>query len=203
MSGSFNNHPNRIVLTGGPGGGKTTAADLFRREIGESIILVPEAATMLFSGGFPRVQQDYALRSAQTAIYHVQKNLENLQSSLYPNRTLLCDRGTLDSAVYWPGTMEAFYTTMATSLEAELNRYQAVVFFQSAAVGNSSIEGGNPCRNENLEEAKELDRRLEAVWSQHPRFYHIPHQTSFFAKMQAAKEVLLQVLADHDFPGGS
>ena len=43
----------RIVLTGGPGGGKTTAADLFRREIGENIVIVPEAATMMFSGGFP------------------------------------------------------------------------------------------------------------------------------------------------------
>ncbi|NDI06057.1 MAG: hypothetical protein EBY58_07285 [Rhodobacteraceae bacterium] len=44
----------KIVLTGGPGGGKTTAADLFRRELGEKVVVVPEAATMLFSGGFPR-----------------------------------------------------------------------------------------------------------------------------------------------------
>ena len=32
----------RIVLTGGPGGGKRTAADLFRREIGERVVIVPE-----------------------------------------------------------------------------------------------------------------------------------------------------------------
>src|SRR5687768_10782133 len=38
----------RIVLTGGPGGGKTTAADLFRREIGDRVVIVPEAATILF-----------------------------------------------------------------------------------------------------------------------------------------------------------
>jgi hypothetical protein len=35
----------RIVLTGG--GGKTTAADLFRRQIGERVVIVPEAATLL------------------------------------------------------------------------------------------------------------------------------------------------------------
>jgi len=52
-SGSGNNHL-RIVLTGGPGGGKTTAADLFRRELGERVVLVPESATLLFMGGFPR-----------------------------------------------------------------------------------------------------------------------------------------------------
>ena len=42
-------------ITGGPGGGKTTAADLFRREIGERFAIVPEAATLFFPGGFPRV----------------------------------------------------------------------------------------------------------------------------------------------------
>ena len=47
----------RIVLTGGPGGGKTTAADLMRREVGDRIVIVPEAATMLFSGGFPREEE--------------------------------------------------------------------------------------------------------------------------------------------------
>jgi len=33
---------------GGPGGGKTTAADLYRREIGEGVVIVPEAATLLY-----------------------------------------------------------------------------------------------------------------------------------------------------------
>jgi hypothetical protein len=33
--------PLRVVLTGGPGGGKTTAADLFRREIGDRVVIVP------------------------------------------------------------------------------------------------------------------------------------------------------------------
>lgn len=41
----------RIVLTGGPGGGKTTALDLIRREFAGKIASVPEAATMIFSGG--------------------------------------------------------------------------------------------------------------------------------------------------------
>ena len=48
------NRVSRIVLTGGPGGGKTTAADLFRREIGDSVVVVPESATTLFAGAvFP------------------------------------------------------------------------------------------------------------------------------------------------------
>src|SRR6187549_2463966 len=93
----------RIVLTGGPGGGKTTAADMFRREIGERVVIVPEAATILFQGGFPRSRQSCALKHAQTAIFHVQRRLEDVQAVQYPNRVLLCDRGTVDGAAYWPG----------------------------------------------------------------------------------------------------
>src|SRR5688572_33265034 len=54
----------RIALTGGPGGGKTTAADLFRRELGEAVVVVPESATILFAGGFPRTAQTDAERSS-------------------------------------------------------------------------------------------------------------------------------------------
>src|ERR1041384_7173820 len=37
----------RMGLTGGPGGGKPTAPDLFRRELGTEVAVVPEAATIL------------------------------------------------------------------------------------------------------------------------------------------------------------
>jgi replication-associated recombination protein RarA len=83
-----NNTIHRIVLTGGPGAGKTTAADLLRREIGEAIIIVPEAATMIFSSGFPRYKDTEARKATQSAIYHIQKNLEDVQARAYPHRTL-------------------------------------------------------------------------------------------------------------------
>ncbi|MCA9635936.1 MAG: AAA family ATPase [Myxococcales bacterium] len=187
----------RIVLTGGPGGGKTTAADLFRREIGERVVIVPEAATLLFSGGFPRVREPIARRSAQSAIYHVQRNLEDVQSALYPGRILLCDRGTVDGSIYWPHESDGdFFAAQETTLEDELARYEAVIFFESAAVGGISIEGGNPIRNESIREALELDRRLREVWSKHPKFWLVPHQRSFFHKMRAGLEALAAVVAE-------
>ena len=66
----------RIAMTGGPGGGKTTAADLFRRELGEAIVVVPETATILFTGGFPRVGNPEARMATQRAIFHDQVELE-------------------------------------------------------------------------------------------------------------------------------
>ena len=190
----------RIALTGGPGGGKTTAADLFRREIGSGVVVVPEAATILFQGGFPRSTEPHALRSAQTAIFHVQRHLEDVQAALFPDRTLLCDRGTIDGAVYWPGRPEAYFSAVGTTLEAELARYDGVIFFETAARGGVSIEGGNPTRNETLEEAVRLDDKLRAVWSRHPRFILVPHNPSFFKKITfglAALEGMVVQLNGH------
>jgi predicted ATPase len=186
----------RIVLTGGPGGGKTTAADLFRREIGERVVLVPEAATMVFSGGFPRSTQPLAVHAAQRAIYEVQRNSEDVQAALYPDRVLLCDRGTVDGAAYWPGEPHHFFDDIGSTLERELVRYDAVIFFESAAVGGMGIEGGNPVRNESLEKAVELDGKLRALWMKHPKFVLVPHNPSFFKKISYGLAVLDGIVSE-------
>jgi len=173
----------RIALTGGPGGGKTTAADLFRREIGEAVVVVPEAATILFTGGFPRTSNELSRRATQRAIFHTQRNLEEAYAALYPKRVLLCDRGTVDGAAYWPDDVQGFFDEVGTSLEVEFRRYDAVIFFESAAVGGLGIEGGNPARIESLKEAARLDSRLRELWSQHPRFILVPNTNSFFKKL--------------------
>lgn len=185
----------RIVLTGGPGGGKTTAADLFRRELGEEVVLVPEAATLLFSGGFPRFDEAGAVRAAQAAIYHVQRNLEDVYAARYANRILLCDRGTIDGAAYWSGDPDAFFAAQGTTLAHELSRYDAVLFFESAAVGGLSVEGGNPVRIESLHEAARLDERLRDLWTQHSNFYFVAHNRSFFRKITIGLAMLENIVA--------
>ena len=185
----------RIVLTGGPGGGKTTAADLFRREIGDRVVIVPEAATILFQGGFPRSREPQASRFAQTAIFHVQRHLEDVQAALFPGRTLLCDRGTVDGAVYWPGQPHDYFNAVDTTLDTELARYDAVIFFETAALGGVSIEGGNPIRNESIDEAVMLDGKLRTLWSRHPRFILVPHNPSFFKKISFGLAALEGVVA--------
>jgi predicted ATPase len=180
----------RIVLTGGPGGGKTTAADMLRRELGDRVVVVPESATILFAGGFPRSSHWGANRSAQSAIFHVQRNLEDVQSALFPERVLLCDRGTVDGGAYWNDGPDSFFHSLGTTLETELARYDAVVFFETAAVAGMSIEGGNPVRCESLAQAVALDAKLRALWAQHPRFTLVPHSTSFLKKIVGALEIL-------------
>jgi predicted ATPase len=186
----------RIVVTGGPGGGKTTAADFFRREIGDSVVVVPEAATMLFGGGFPRSEERMARKAAQRAIFAVQRQLEEVQTARYPGRVLICDRGTIDGAAYWPGGTEGFFDAMNTTIENELGRYDAVVFFETAAVGGLDIENSNPCRIEDQAQAVALDGVLRGLWSQHPRFVLVPHDVSFFEKIGAGLRAIQNVVAE-------
>ncbi len=187
----------RVVLTGGPGGGKTTAVDLYRREIGEDVVVVPEAATLLYLGGFPRGGGNGVRRATQRAIYHVQQNLEDAQSAHFQSRVLLCDRGTVDGAVYWPEEPEEFFSHLGTSLEKELLRYDAVIFFETAAVGGISIEGGNPARIESIEQALLLDKKLKNLWSRHPQFVFVPHDRSFIKKVTSGLAELAKIVAQH------
>src|SRR5690242_15099817 len=44
----------RVVLTGGPGAGKTAVLELVRQSFCSHVHVLPEAAGILFTGGFPR-----------------------------------------------------------------------------------------------------------------------------------------------------
>ena len=69
------------------------------------------------------------------------------------------------------------------------------LFFESAAVGNISIEGGNPTRVETNAEAVRLDTRLRTLWSQHPRFVVVPHHPSFMKKIMLGLAMLERLVA--------
>jgi predicted ATPase len=173
----------RIVLTGGPGGGKTTALDLIRREFSGKIATVPEAATMIFSGGIERSIDNHVLKTQQTAIFNLQKHLEDIQRATYDHSIILCDRGSLDGLAYWPGSSDEFFQAMNTNLEDELARYDAVIFFESAAKSGESIKSNNPIRNESEKAAIVIDDKLQKIWSQHPNFNLIKSSESFINKV--------------------
>lgn len=185
----------KIVLTGGPGAGKTAALELCRTEFADRVVIVPEAATLLYSGGFPRYKKPKGIEMAQEAIYLVQTKLEAVQEHHYPRLALLCDRGTIDGAAYWPSGGTRFFRRMRTSLQAELKRYDIVLFLESAAAGGDCIYSDNAHRIESPKQALSLDRKLHSLWSKHPKFMYIERQETLALKMEITRSILRKVLS--------
>lgn len=173
----------KIVITGGPGGGKTTALDLFKREYTGRACIVPEAATVLFSSNIQRPHNPSEVMSLQKAIFELQHTLEELVEHQNPNKLIICDRGSLDGLAYWPSSENNFFENMQSNLESELSRYDAVIFFETAAASGKDIHSNNPYRKEDSNEAVELDEKLQEVWKRHKNFHLIKSDTSFLKKI--------------------
>ena len=184
----------KIVITGGPGGGKTTALDLFRRSFPGKIECVPEAATIIFSGGIERTDNVEEIKVQQKAILDLQKNLENIQELKAEDKVIICDRGSLDGLAYWPGTESEFFEVIESSLEKELARYDAVIFFETAASSGQGIRSNNPIRNESEEQAILLDSKLQNIWKQHPHFYFVKSSESFIEKIMFGVNTIEKVM---------
>ena len=178
--------PKRIVVTGGPGAGKTAVLELIRRSFCDHVVVLPEAAGMLFGGGFPRGPEAVIRRAAQRAIYHVQRELEASAAALQP-AIVLCDRGTIDGVAYWPGPGD-FWQAVGTSLAAELARYHAVIHLRTPS--DAAYNYQNPLRTESGSEARAVDERIAVAWASHPRRFVIGPEQDFLNKAAKALEVI-------------
>jgi predicted ATPase len=177
----------RIVLTGGPGAGKTAILELIHQALCSHVRVLPESAGILFSGGFPRGDSPELLRAAQRAIFYVQRELENSADSGNP-AIVLCDRGTVDSGAYWPGPGE-LWPTVGTSLHDELRRYDAVIHLRTPSLENG-YNHQNPLRTETASFAAAIDAKLASIWAGHPRRFVIEASPHFLEKAERALEVL-------------
>lgn len=185
--------PRRIVVTGGPGAGKTAVLEVARRELAGRVEILPESASIVFGGGFPRRTEVSGRRSAQRAIYHVQSEVERMALELGTGATILCDRGTLDALAYWPGPWDEFFDELHTSMAAELARYVAVIHLRVPSVDGEYRS--SPIRIESAREARAIDGRLLDVWATHPRRVVIDADDDFLLKTQRAIEVVASMLA--------
>lgn len=184
----------RIVITGGPGAGKTAVLELIRQSFCSHVRVLPEAAGILFGGGFPREDDDGCRRAAQRAIYHVQRELEAAAES-HDAAIVLCDRGTVDGLAYWPEGGDEMWSALRTTLVAELARYDAVVHLRvPSADGGYNLR--NPLRIETAHLAAAIDERILTAWRDHPRRLVVDQTPLFLDKARAALEFLRTELPD-------
>jgi predicted ATPase len=177
--------PRRIALTGGPGAGKTAVLELVRRLLCDHVRVLPESASIVFRGGFPRGATDTLRRAEQRAIFFVQRELEATAED-DDLAIALCDRGTVDGAAYWPGPGD-LWSSVGTTLDEQLARYHAVIHLRTPIAGYNHA---NPLRIESAAEARAIDDRIALLWVRHPRRFEVPAEADFFAKAEHAIQIL-------------
>ena len=183
----------KIVVTGGPSGGKTTLIEALQKDLKSKVSVVPEAASILYRGGFPRRATPEARRHVQRAICYTQRELEDLIVDETKATSIVCDRGSLDSVAYWPGPADEFFQSLSTSEQFELSRYQWVLHLDTADA--DSFDTTNPIRTESYREAEELNQKIKSAWQNHPQRIIIPHESEFLMKIAKAKAVIEKIMA--------
>lgn len=184
-----------VVLTGGPGAGKTAVLEMAKKILCEHVAVLPEAASIVFGGGFWRLESASAKISAQRAIYHVQREMENLVLGENKWAVGLCDRGALDGLAYWTESEESFLKMTGDRIEDEYSRYQAVIHLRSPAQ-ELGYNHQNPLRVETAIQAKQIDDRVQSIWSRHPRYKMIESVPAFLDKANLAIKYIVENLPE-------
>jgi AAA domain len=150
--------------------------------------VLQESAGIVFGGGFPR-GEGIALRQAeQRGIFYIQRELETAADAENP-AIVLCDRGTVDGAAYWPGEMAHFFSSLGTDLDEQLRRYHAVIHLRTPTAGGG-YNRSNPLRVETAEQAAEIDARIARAWERHPRRFVVEASADFLTKATRSLEIL-------------
>ena len=200
----------KIVLTGGPCAGKTTAlvrvVDHFS-SLGFKVFTVPEVPTLYSLGGWNYLTPNRQLYyEGERAILDTQLSLENNFQRMAEVCTkpvlIVCDRGTMDISAYMTPEMWADITALAGTNSSELReRYDAVLHLVSAADGAEQYytTATNSTRYEKADEeglriARELDKKVIRAWTGHPHLRVINNHDDFEKKMNRVIREISHVL---------
>ncbi|CAO1343382.1 unnamed protein product [Diamesa serratosioi] len=196
----------KLVLTGGPCGGKTTGQArlcTFFENLGWKVFRVPETATVLLSGGikFSDLSNDEAYKFQENLLrtmIQIENTYFELGQSCKRNCLIICDRGVMDASAYIDNDKWERLKLNNNWNEIELrdNRYNQIVHMVSAANGAEdfySIEE-HACRSEGVGLARDLDYKSAAAWIGHPYFDVIDNSTDFETKVNRMIESVCQKL---------
>ncbi len=196
--------PKKLLVTGGPGSGKSTAIRHIKDEFEGRVLCVPEAATLLLSGGFPppgEVPHPAELAAFQRTIFTVIVNIEEafmLRAARENISLVICDRGRLDGEAYMNSREEFMSTLGLVDRAVHLSAYDEVVYLESPAAyadHNWAHASGNDHRMEsNRHIAANIERRTWEAWRDHHKIRYVSHASGFKAKAVIVRDHVLKIL---------
>ena len=200
----------KIVLTGGPCAGKTTALVKIVEDfsgMGYKGFTIPEVPTLFSIGGWNYLTPNRQLYyQGERAILETQLALEDQFMALAEVCTkpvlIVCDRGALDISAYIkPEEWEEITQMAGSDSESLRKRYDAVLHLVSAADGAEQYytTATNATRYEKADEeglrlARELDKKVINAWSGHSHLRVINNHDDFNAKLSRVIQEISNVL---------
>ena len=196
----------KIVLTGGPCAGKTTALTWINNYFskrGYTVLFVPETATELITNGVApwTCGTNYDYQTFQIRLQKIKEQIFDDAAKTMKNDKILivCDRGILDNKAYMKDVeFKKILKEFGTNETKERDSYDAVFHLVSAAKGKEEVYtlANNVARTETIEEAQKLDDKIISAWTGHPHFRIIDNSTEFEEKLESLLKEIASFLGE-------
>ena len=172
--------PARIVITGGPGSGKTESLNRLQ--------VLPRFRNFAFLNELARelLEQNPDLRCHTNAFHAEIYRRQTAREKELGSQSFIADRGTVDAFAFHPETLSIVDTT----IEAEYRRYDSVIQLGSAAALGTMYYAVDDIRTEPIQRALEIERAIKQVWQAHPDFHFIPADPDFESKFRRLVKTL-------------
>ena len=196
----------KIVITGGPCAGKTTALSWIQNAFtkhGYTVLFVDETATQLITGGaapwLSTSNRDFQLHLIRLQQAKEQAFMDIGRIMKGGKVLVVCDRAAMDNCAYMSETDFSWVLRQMQTSKVELrDQYDAVFHLVTAAKGAEKYYtlANNQARTESVEAARELDDKLIAAWTGHPHLRIIDNTTDFDEKMRRLIEEISSFLGE-------
>ena len=197
----------KIVLTGGPGSGKTTVIESIKENLGGKykVIVIDETASYLINMGIrPFGDGQIPLLDFQELVLKMQlakEDIINRSLDFLPdnNVIIIYDRGLLDNSAYI--TKDEFEEILQRleqkhTINEFLNRYDLILTLVSRK--DFYTTDNNPARSEAVEEALELGSKTLSSWVGHPNMKIVNPKDHIEDKIKEVLSYINQILEEKE-----
>lgn len=180
----------KVVITGGPCAGKTSAIEFVKihfEKLGYLVVVISESPTEIMESGI--TVDRFGKTSFQKAIIwlQIQKEkiiLEILNNSSQKNIIVLFDRGLVDHFTYVEQEEKIMLEKFFKVKESELYKNYDVVYHMCSTAQKLPEKFFNTkYRKESIKEAIKADKAIQNAWINHPHYKFISCKSNFSDKV--------------------